>query len=156
MPAVLADTVLAQIAANLADLIEALADEADEFENLTVYPYRVPSATPPFVDIYPADPSQDFAAMGPRSKQTFWTVRARVATSDSDGQQLMLLALMAPSGPTSLERAILDEDGWTDVADAVSVEGPTGFRLYQDIGTEAPLFGVEWRVTVFTPTGAET
>lgn len=158
---VLADTVLPVIARAIAARVELLTDEADEFAQLTVYPYLTPNPSPPAVDIYPAEPSQDEAAFGPRSRQTFWTVRARVATSDLEGQQLILLALMAPSGDTSLMQAILDygDDGPLDGhADAVNVVGqtPSGYRPYQTLDTGVLLVGVEWTFAVYTPSENDT
>lgn len=156
MPTVATSINLA-IAEALAARVEALTSSADELAELQVVPFRWASPTPPAVDIFPADPSQDDAAFGPRSRQTFWTVRARVATSDSEGQQTVLYALMDPSGPFSMMAALLAGDPTLDgLADAMNVEGPTGFRLYQDLSVDHPLLGVEWRVTVYTATGAET
>lgn len=156
MPTVASSLTLA-IAEALADRVLELADGADELAELQVVAFRQSSPSPPAVDIYPADPSQDDAAFGPRSRQTFWTVRARVATADEAGQQTVLYALMDPSGPTSMMAALLADDQTLDgLADAMNVEGPTGFRLYQDLAVDHPLLGVEWRVTVYTATGAET
>lgn len=156
MPAV-ADSVLAVIAAALADTVAALAGEADELANLQVLPFMLTNPTPPAVDVFPADPSQADAAFGPRSRQTFWTVRARVATNDIEAQQTVLLALMAPSGPTSVLRALLDDPTLDGAADGLNVDGPTGFRLYQTLGSPQGVqethLGCEWRVTVYTPTG---
>lgn len=155
---VLADTVLPVIARAIQARIELLTDEADEFARLAVYPFLMPNPTPPAIDIYPGEPSQDEAAFGPRSRQTFWTVRARVATSDLEGQQDILLALMAPSGDTSLMQAVLDDPPLDGHADAVNIVGqtPSGYRPYQTLDTGVLLVGVEWTFTVYTSSEFDT
>jgi len=155
---------LPDIAQGLADAIGALASADDQLMELQVAPFMLVNPSPPAIDIFLGDPSQDFAGfevgeLGPANVQTFWTIRARVNTADDEAAQQILYLLAEPAGATSVRYAILYDDGLKEVTDALSVEGPSGFRLYQNAAPSADLehggalMGIEWRVLALTKTG---
>ena len=135
------------------EVAEALADaltDVSPVEQFTVAPRMLFTPDPPCIDIYPADPAEEDEAFGPGTRLHWFTVRLRVATSDTEGVQDFLYNARNPTGPQSV-RAALFADG-TDletVADAVQILGPSGFQLYEDVTTGAPRYlGQEWRVGV--------
>lgn len=142
------------IAQALADAVSAVELPADPGLELQIATMRQLDATPPVVDIFEGDPAQDDAAFGD-SRQTFWTVRARVSSADADASQAVLRSLMEPRGATSVREALIgmDTDG---IADGFSVQGPTGQRIYAnpEVNPTGALLGCEWRVVVFMATGA--
>lgn len=152
-----------EISQALADAILGLAVADDRLMDLQAVPFMLINPTPPAVDVFPADPSQEVAAFrtgeaGPPNQRTFWTVRARVSTADDESGQEMLIALMEPAGATSLSDAIEYSEDVKEVTDAVEVNGPSGFRLYQsaapstDLEHAGVLLGVEWQVLAYTKT----
>jgi len=102
--------------------------------------------TPPCIDIYPADPSEDDVARGfnQASGAHYFTVRLRVNTADHDEGQDTLYDLMDAAVATVLE----DDQSLNGYAGAVKVEGPTGLRNYIDEGGTRAYLGCEWHVTV--------
>ena len=79
--------------------------------------------------------------------KTHWT------TTDEQGQQDLLLELLEPAGATSVRAALHDSDNLGGPVDGLHCDRPTGYRLYDEIGAQAPLIGVEWRVRVYTTSG---
>src|SRR5262249_33191576 len=99
--------------------------------------------TPPSLDVYPGDPFQTGAAFGVRNPQVFFTVRSRVSTADTEAGQQLLLRMLDPQDPASVEAAL------QDVATVVD-EGVSGFREYlEDANNGGRLLGCEWRVSTF-------
>lgn len=155
-----------EIAQALADAVNGIASASDQLMELQAVPFMWVNPTPPAVDIFPADPSQDNAAFriadGPANRQTFWTVRARVSTADDESGQQILLALMEPAGDTSIADAITYDSSVDAVTDAIDVQGPSGFRLYQsaapvgDLEHQGVLLGVEWQILAYTLTGPQS
>ncbi len=135
------------------EVAEALADaltDVSPTDDLIVEPRMLFTPTPPAFDIYPADPAEEDEAFGPGTRIHWFTIRLRVATSDTEGVQDFLYNARNPTGPESV-RAALFADGTdlADVADAVQILGPSGFQLYEDVTTGAPRYlGEEWRVAV--------
>ena len=108
-------------------------------DGLQVYGYRNQNPTPPSLDVYPGDPFQTGAGFGLASRRVFFTVRARVSTADQEAQ-LLLLRLLDPEDPASVEAALLDAD-----AVVANDDGHvSGFRDEPD-----GLLACEWRVSVF-------
>lgn len=130
-------------------LLEAMQELADALEPLTdVFPgLQVGSLfngqpTPPAVDVYPGEDFQQGAGMGIPSVQWFFTVRAVVQMTDPVAGQTLLLRLMDPTDPGSLEAAIVN-------AEAGAIESVSAFREYPSATGEGRLVGTEWRVSVF-------
>jgi hypothetical protein len=125
------------------EVAEALQPIVDEIPDLNIYPGWSDTPTPPALDIYPATPFQTPAGFRAGNNQVFLTVRARVAMGDPAAGQQLLLRLLDPGDPASVEVAL------EDVA-AVTDGGVSGFTQYAD---DAPvnerMLGCEWRVTTF-------
>ncbi len=138
-------TVLA-VAEALADALTAVSP----IDDLIVAPRMLFTPTPPAFDLYPADPAEEDEAFGPATRLYWFTVRLRVATSDTEGVQDFLYNARNPTGPESVREALFAEGtDLADIADAVQIAGPTGFQLYEDATTGAPRYlGQEWRVGV--------
>jgi hypothetical protein len=131
----------------LAEVMEGIATAltplASEVEGLQVYPYLNSNPTPPSLDVYPASPFQTGAGFGVGNSQVWFTVRARVATADQEAAMKLLLRLMDPNDPASVEAALEDTA-------VVSPEGVSEFREYiEDTATNGRLLGCEWRVSTF-------
>jgi hypothetical protein len=102
--------------------------------------------TPPSIDIYPADPSQEALTFGKANNERSVTVRARVSTSDHQGGQSLLLTLMDPSALTSVAKAITSDRTLGGKVSGLGVSGPSGFGLYADAGGQGSLMGCVWTV----------
>jgi hypothetical protein len=100
-----------------------------------------PNPTPPSLDVYPGDPFLTGAGMGVGQSRAYFTIRARVGTADSEAGQRLLVRLLDPQDPASVEAAV------QDVA-VVVPDGTSGFREY-DAGEGNRLLGAEWRVSQF-------
>lgn len=121
----------------------ALGPVAAQVSGLQVYAFLNTNPTPPSLDVYPGDPFQTQAAQGVGNSQVYFTVRGRVSTSDTDSGQKLLLRLLDPNDPASVEAAL------KTVASVVP-DGVSGFREYvQESTTDGRLLGCEWRVTTF-------
>lgn len=121
----------------------ALEPIAVEIPNLQITSGWNSNPTPPSIDIYPADPFQDYSTFG-LNAITYWTVRARVSMADEASGQETLLRLLDPTDPASVEGALGDTATKTP-------EGVSGFRTYsEDSGTPEQMLGCEWRVRVYT------
>ncbi len=127
----------------MGQMASALQAISSEIPGLQVYPYLLSNPTPPALDIYPGAPFQNGAGFGVGNTQAFFTVRARVSTADQEAAMLLLLRLMDPNDPASVEAAIADTA-------AVTPEGVSEFREYlEESATNGRLLGCEWRVSVF-------
>jgi hypothetical protein len=127
----------------LAEVADALAPLADEIPDLNIYSHWTGVPTPPALDVYPGSPFQTGAGFGAGNTQVFLTVRARVAMLDPATGQQLLLRLLDPDDPASVERALQDTV-------VVTEAGVSGFTQYAD---DAPInermLGCEWRVSTF-------
>src|SRR5262245_55837809 len=121
----------------------ALSPIAAAIPDLQIYPGWLPTPSPPSLEIFPADPFQAPEGFS-KSKTLFFTVRARASMNDTDSGQQILLQLLEPDGPTSVETALC-WDGLNGLVDSVAVaEGtPSGYREYTD-GDTGRLLGCEW------------
>jgi hypothetical protein len=139
--------------------MDALAQQIDDqigsrgtadalIENLQVDGRLVPNPTPPAIDVYPADPFQEALAYGLANNEMFFTVRARVSTSDNEGGQDLLLSLMDPDAATSLAQAVLANRTLGSVVERVgSVLGPSQYGLFGD-PNGASWLGCTWTVRI--------
>jgi hypothetical protein len=118
-------------------------------DNLQVDGRLVPNPTVPAIDIYPGDPFQEAAAYGRGNNEMFFTIRARVSTSDNEAGQDLLLSLMDPQASTSVAQAVLANRTLGSVVEKVgSVEGPSQYGLFGD-PNGANWLGCTWRVRIF-------
>jgi hypothetical protein len=126
-------------------MAEALAPLEVEIPGIQIVPELNANPTPPSIDIYPGSPFQVGAAFRAGSNQVFWTVRARVATADQVAGYSLLLRLMDPNDPCSVEAALASVD-----VVMTAEEGVSEFRQYLDAGSQGEsLLGCEWRVSHF-------
>jgi len=139
---------LRQIADRLGEALQVL-----DVTELQIVPRLAVNPTPPSLDIYPADPSQEDAAFGPTSSLTLWTVRARVTTVDHDANQDILLDLLEPYGATSVRAAILADKTLGGLAEGLDVDRPSGMTVYPALEGTASYLGCEWRVRIYTNGG---
>jgi hypothetical protein len=131
------------VAETMQEIAGALALLEGEIEGLQVVAFLNVNPTPPSLDVYPGDPFQTGAGFGVGESQAFFTVRARVSTADSEAGQQLLLRLLDPDDPASVEAAL------EDVA-VVVPEGVSGFREYlEESASNGRLLGCEWRVSAF-------
>jgi len=133
-----------RIPALMAEIADALdAAIRDEIPNLQVTPFLNFNPTPPSLDVYPGDPFQEGLSFTVGDNRLFFTVRARVQTVDPKGGQMLLLRMMDPEDPASVEMALADIDV------TVVAGGWSGFREYtDDAATNGRLLACEWRVQV--------
>jgi hypothetical protein len=135
---------LASVQELLVEIVEALEPLQHEVPDLNVYAGYVDNPTPPCLDVYPGTPFQEGAGMGVNSKRVYFTVRARVGTGDMTSAQALLLRLLDPADPASVEAALLDADA------VVAEDGVIGFTQYaDDTGAAERMIGSEWRVGAF-------
>ena len=128
----------------------ALTPIAAEIPDLQIYAGWLPTPSPPSIEIFPGDPFQEDLGFA-EEKKSFWTVRARVAMADTDAGQNLLLQLLEPDGPTSVESALCWNGAGESVKSSAVVEGtPSGYREYSDGDFPGRLLGCEWRVEVLT------
>jgi hypothetical protein len=116
-----------------------------EVPGIQIVPELNANPTPPSIDIYPGAPFQVGAGFGFGNNQVFWTVRARVSTADQVAGYGLLLRLMDPNDPCSVERALAAID-----VVMTAEEGVSEFRQYVDAGSQGEsLLGCEWRMSHF-------
>lgn len=127
----------------IAEVAGALEPLTAEIPDLAIYPGWWDIPTPPAIDIYPGSPFQSFAAFGAGNSQVFLTVRARAQMADPAAGQQILLRLLDPADPASVEVAL------QDVCSVVE-GGVSGFTVYADDSPQNErMIGCEWRVTTF-------
>ena len=90
------------------DRRRAASRSASEVAGLQIYAYLNSNPTPPSLDIYPGAPFQTGAGFGVGQSQVWFTIRARVSTADQEAGMKLLLRLMDPNDPASVEAAIAD------------------------------------------------
>lgn len=142
--------------ATLAEIMDALADQIrDALDDVTDVAVQVEgrmilSPTPPVIDIYPADPSndQELRAFGDMVGGELLTVRARVNTADHEAGQELLLALMDDEDPLSIVQAIYDDKTLGGIAATLDCRGRSGYVTFIDTVAEAALLGATWDVVV--------
>ena len=119
----------------MADQIRDTLESAFSSSNvdIQVEPTLVVDATPPTVDIFPADIAYgtETRGMGGRGELLF-TVRTRVNPNDADANQVLLYELMDDLTGASVVGALLDDTTLGGLAADVHVDesSVTGFLLY--------------------------
>lgn len=140
--------------AAVAAIMDALASQIStrltaQIENLQVDGRFIPNPTPPAIDVYPAEEFQPPLAYGKGNNYFNFTVRARVGTTDNEGGQDLLLAMMDPTATTSVAQAVMyDRTLGGTVHKAHVAEGPSAFGVFADAGGQANRLGCTWTVQV--------
>ena len=121
------------------ELVTALEQLQDEIPELQVYGYRNPNPTPPSIDVYPAGTFQEGSGFGEAEKRVFYVIRARAAMNDPEAGQRILLRLLDPDDPASVEAAAATVDAVVGAEQTV-----TGF-------TDEPdgMISATWEVGMF-------
>jgi hypothetical protein len=129
----------------MADQIRGVIDDVTDVA-VQVEPRWVVNPTPPFIDIYPADPSsdQELRAFSELMGEPLFTVRARVDMSDSTASQDLLLAFMDETDPLSIAAA-LEESDLAGLASSVDVRSRSGYVRVVEGGD---YLGCLWQVVV--------
>lgn len=141
------DAIMQALADQLQDTLSGTADPL--IENLQVTGLLNINPTPPSIDVYPADPSQEGLAFGQANNELSFTVRARVTTADHEAGQTLLLTMMDPSSTTSVTRALKSDKSLGSKVQTLAVAGPSGFGIYNDRNGEGSYLGCTWTVRVF-------
>jgi hypothetical protein len=136
---------LASLQELITEMAEVLEPLQQQLPDLNVYGGYVENPTPPCIDIYPGTPFQVGSGFGVGSKRVYFTVRARVGTGDMTSAQALLLRLLDPNDPASVEAALLEAGAVVDNQEGLV----TGFNQYaDDSGAAERMIGSEWRVGV--------
>ena len=133
--------VLTQMANQIRDIVADVTDIAVQVEDRMVL-----NPTPPCIDMWPADPSEDpsFAGFGEIDGGEVFTIRARVSTADNTAGQDLLLAFMDDEDPLSIGAALFSDDTLNGWAQTLHVQARSGYVLVPDQSNEGAL----WTVTV--------
>jgi hypothetical protein len=134
----IADELAAKVAAALGDNISQVSGR------------RIFSPTPPTIDIYPADTFRADVGrgFGDLGGALIFVVRARVNSADNEAAQDLLLDLMDDESDVCVAAALADDQTLNGLASTIEVDGPTGFRVYDDLGHTQAFIGCEWTVTI--------
>lgn len=139
--------------ATLAEVMDALADQIrsviDDVTDVAVQvePRWVVNPTPPCIDMYPTDPSNDpeLRAFGEHLGGELITVRARVDMSDNYAGQDLLLAFMDDEDPLSIVAAISEDDTLNGYAQTLDVRQRSGYVRFLE---GADHMGCLWNLVV--------
>lgn len=133
---------------SLKETMQAIADAlepvSDEIVGLQILPYWTTHASPPCIDIYPAPVNfQSGSSFGVHGKRVWFVVRARASLADEQAANDILLRLLDPSDPASVEQALA-------VADTATIDNDrgivNGFTQYAD---SPEMIGCDWTVGVW-------
>jgi acyl-CoA thioesterase len=141
------------MAVTLAQILDAMADQIrDVTEQVTdvdvqVEPRWVVNPSPPTIDMYPADPSDEpeLRSFGDPLGAELITVRARVGMSDHLEVQNLLLAFMDDTDPLSVALALMDDKTLGGVAQSLDVRSRSGYVRVLEGGD---YLGCLWQVVV--------
>jgi hypothetical protein len=139
---------LEQILAELANQIRDTIDDVTDVD-VQVEPGWLLAPSPPAIDIYPADPSNEpeLAAFGEQMGGELITVRARVSAADIDAGQSLLLGFMDDEHELSIVNAITDPT-LNGLADTLAFRGRSGYREFPDLSGEGRWLGCLWSFVV--------
>jgi hypothetical protein len=141
------------VTATLAEVLDAMADQIrgviDDVTDVAVQvePRWVVNCTPPTIDMYPSDPSDEpeLRAFGEPLGADLITVRARVELNDNTANQDLLLAFMDDTDPLSIARALDDDTTLGGVASSLDVRSRSGYVRVLEGGD---YLGCLWQVVV--------
>lgn len=138
-----------EVAEGLAD---ALTSVSPEFA-FDVVPRMVFGPGVPTIDIYPSTPAESDLSFAQASRTHWFTIRARVATSDPQGAQELLLALRNAEGPSSVRGSLLADTTFGGIADDLLFDAntPSGYYIVEDAGGSSGVLrylAEDWRVGV--------
>lgn len=122
---------LAEILDEMGNAIRKVIDNTTDVD-VQVEPRMVLDPTPPCVDMYPSDPSNDqaLAGFGEDVGGELITIRVRVSTADHEAGQDLLLALMDDEDPLSVITALLDEPTLNGLCSTIYMPSRSGYMLF--------------------------
>lgn len=140
-------------------ILEAMADQirdvlTDVDWDFQVEPKMVLAPTPPAIDMYPGDPAsaEEFASFADSFADMaagfVFNVRARIAPTDHEAGQEVLLELSDPASDLSLVQALYDDPTLGGIASDLNLMSESGFSVFQDIDPSKVFLGVLWRFLV--------
>lgn len=141
--------------ATMLEIMDALADMLrNELTGATdidlqIEPRAVLSPSPPTIDMYPSDPSEDaaYAGFGDLYGAFLLTVRVRVSTADQESGEDLLLGFM-DDGDLSISAALAVDPLLGGIA-RVAPLGRTGYRDFPIPGTEGAVYlGCLWPLLI--------
>jgi len=114
--------------------------------DVQVEPRMILNPTPPSVDIFPGDPSSgdDAAGFGDVSGEELFTVRARVAPTDHEANQDILLEFMDDLGDLSIAAAVLDDPTLNGHASGMHMVSKSGYVLEPKLDGSGFHIGCRW------------
>lgn len=139
--------------ATLNAILSALATQIEDNlptvtnADIQVWPYMVLAPSEICIDMWPADPPTDPQVAGfGQDIGDGWmvTVRARVATGDSDAGQGLLWDLMDDEADLSLIEAIMYDRTLSGNVSDMFLQAMTGARDFPDLSGESHWIGALW------------
>jgi hypothetical protein len=145
----MATSTLAEIMDALADQIRSVVVDVTDVD-VQVEPRMVLSPTPPCIDIYPTDPSNDpeLRGFGETIGGELLTIRARVSTADHTAGQDLLLAMMDDVDPLSITAAVSEDKTLNGTTSSLDVRQRSGYVTFIDSASDAALLGCTWDLVV--------
>jgi hypothetical protein len=139
---------LAQVMDEIANQIRTALESSDVA--VQVEPRGFLAPTPPCIDMYPGDPSDDQtdAAFGDTYGADIITIRARVSTADLYAGEDLLLALMDDEDPLSISATLEADPTLNGLAQSSHLRARTGYRDFRDLDGEGSLLGCLWQFVV--------
>lgn len=138
------EQILEELAAQIRDTLAGVTDV-----DVQVEAGWLGTPSPPAIDIYPSDPSNDpeLAAFGEELGGELITIRARVSTADRDAGQSLLLGFMDDEHELSIVNAI-DDPTLNGLAASIAFRARTGYREFPDLSGEGRWLGCLWQYVV--------
>jgi hypothetical protein len=140
---------LAALLSEMADQIRTSIEMVTDIE-VQVEPGMVLDPTPPTIDMYPSDLSEDpeLAAFGEAFGGELITVRARVTTADNDAGQNLLLGFMDDEDELSIVQALDTDRTLNGLASTMDVRARSGYTLFPSASGDGVYLGFTLNVVV--------
>lgn len=132
---------------NVADVRAGLAAALGVISDVQISPYVLSQPTPPTLQIIPPSVQYDLA-MHRGLDEWMFTVQGLVAFSTDLGPQLLLDAMCAPTGASSVKAALEADRTLGGVVGDLHVLEQLPGALYTHPNTGSQMLLVEWRVKV--------
>lgn len=138
----------------LGDQIRVLMEAESPWDVQVYSKGMLANPTPPSIDIYLADPSNDpetggFGAAAEDTAEGYWiNVRCRVSLTDLEAQQGVLTALVDHSSTMCLTEAIDADPTLGGYANDIALDQISGYALFPSIDGGSVYVGILWRFLV--------
>lgn len=140
---------LAEILDEMGAAIRNVIDDVTDVD-VQVESRMVLNPSPPCIDMYPADPSNDqtLAGFADEIGGELIAVRVRVSTADHEAGQDLLLALMDDEDPLSVIAALNDEPTFNGTVSTMDIPSRSGYLLFPVPSGDGTLIGCLFNVVV--------